>query len=69
MIAKYINPLIQFGYWSYDIIFIDSDNNIINRFSTMFYSQPTTEDFEKRVNEYNNVMELNYNITEIQLPI
>jgi hypothetical protein len=66
MIAKYINQLIQFGYWNYDIIFINENNEVVNRNNTFFYSEPTNQMFIDRVHELNN--EYNYNITIIQLP-
>lgn len=66
MIAKYINQLIQFGYWNYDIIFIDENNEIVNRNNTFFYSQPSEQDFIDRVNQINN--EYNYDIINIETP-
>lgn len=69
MIAKYINPLIQFNYWSYDIIFVNEYDEIVNRNSTFFYDTPTEQDFIDRVNYLNTVMEYNYDIIKIETPI
>ena len=66
MIVKYINQLIQYDYWNYDIIFIDENNEIINRNNTFFHSEPNNQMFIDRVDELNN--EYNYNITIIELP-
>jgi hypothetical protein len=66
MTAKYINQLIQYGYWNYDIIFIDENNDIVNRNNTFFYSEPNNQMFIDRVDELNK--EYNYNITIIILP-
>lgn len=68
MIARYINQLIQFGYWNYDIIFVDENNDIVNRNNTFFYTQPSEQDLIDRVNEINTTMEYNYNIITIETP-
>jgi hypothetical protein len=69
MIARYINPLIQFDYWSYDILFINEFDQILNRNATLFYIEPTEELFIDRVNTINTVMGYNYNIIKIETPI
>ena len=67
MIAKYINPLKQFNYWSYDLLFIDENNEILTRVPTFFYTEPTQQDFYDRVDYYNQTMELDYTITSIEI--
>jgi hypothetical protein len=67
MIAKYINPLIQFNYWYYDLLFVNDNDEILTRVSTFFYSEPTQQDFYDRVNYYNETMELNYTINSIEI--
>jgi hypothetical protein len=66
MKAKYINPLIQFNYWSYDLIFVDENDEICFRINTIFNSEPTESDYINRVNLCNNNYELNYTIISIE---
>lgn len=66
MKAKYINPLIQFNYWAYDLIFVDENDEICFRVNTIFNSEPTESDYINRVNLCNNNYELNYTIISIE---
>lgn len=68
MIAKYVNPLIQFNYWCYDIIFVNEYDEILNRNTTFFYTEPTKQDYIDRVNQLNTIMEYNYDIIKIEIP-
>ncbi len=67
MEAKYVNGLVQKGYWSYDLVILDN-NEIVFRVNTMFNTRPTSQDFIDRVNLYLLNYELNYTIDNIEEP-
>ncbi len=67
MEAKYVNGLVQKGYWNYDLVILDN-NEIVFRVNTMFNTRPTSQDFIDRVNLYLLNYELNYTIDNIEEP-
>lgn len=67
MIAKYVNALVQYGSWTYDIIFIEGDD-IIFRVNTTFEQHPTSQDYTDRVNMYLTQIDSNYTLDTIEEP-